>query len=83
MSHSKTVCTQQSQLLLSQIEEPRATVKIFSSGKLVIQAPALSNVHSAIRQLYPRLYPARKKRTDGKARGRVKDDGDKFWRNKK
>ena len=60
-------------------------MKIFSSGKLVIQAPALNNVHSAIRHLYPRLFPVRKKRKEGKAREKVKDDGDKdkFWRNKK
>ena len=70
-------------LVLPQIENPRATVKIHASGKLVIQAPALSNVHSAIRHIYPRLFPVRKKRTGGKTRERVKDDGDKFWRNKK
>ena len=52
---------------------------------MVIQAPALTNVHSAIRPLYPRLFPVSKKRKEGKAREKVEDDEDKdkFWRNKK
>jgi len=39
-----------------QIKEPKATVKIHASGSLVMQAPVLDNIHSAIRDVYRRAW---------------------------
>ena len=55
---------------------------------MVIQAPAVSNVHSAIRQIYPRLLPSSKKRKEAKGKktnlaldhGEKLGKGDKVWR---
>ena len=48
----------------------------------MIQAAAVSKVHSAIRQIYPRLFPSRKKRKEAKVREakEVFVKGDKLWR---
>lgn len=72
------------QNIFFKIAHPKATVKIHSSGKLVIQAAAVSNVHSAIRQIYPRLFPHKKKRREVKRRDTETPlgKGDKMWRKK-
>ena len=51
---------------------------------MVIQAAAVGKVHSAIRQIYPRLFPSRKKRKEAKGKEGKEAfvKGDKLWRKK-
>ena len=67
-----------------QLTSPRACVKIFSSGSLVIQAPVVANIQAAIAQIYPLAHPCRKERKKAKAQTQTKakkpKDNDQMWR---
>lgn len=67
------------------LSSPKACVKIFASGSLVIQAPMVKNIQAAITKIYPLAYPCRKERKKVKAKVKksTKDDDDKMWRAKK
>ena len=66
-----------------QLTDPKACVRIFSSGSLVIQAPRIINIQAAISKIYPLAYPCRKERIKVKTKVKVKShskDDDKMWR---
>lgn len=45
------------------IKELKATLKIFSTGSITVTAPSVANVHQAIKQIYPLVYPFRREKT--------------------
>ncbi|XP_034936947.1 TATA box-binding protein-like protein 1 [Chelonus insularis] len=45
------------------LKEPRATLKIFSTGSVTITAPSVAAVGEAIEQIFPLVYEFRKKRS--------------------
>ena len=63
------------------LSSPKACVKIFASGSLVIQAPMVKNIQAAISKIYPLAYPCRKERKKVKAKVKAKTtkDDDKMW----
>jgi len=65
--------------IIYQIKEPKATVQIHASGSLVMQAPALHNVHSAIRDVYRRAWLSKTQRKVRKD-VEIKHDNDTLWR---
>ena len=66
-----------------QLASPKACVKIFASGSLVIQAPMIKNIQAAISKIYPKAYPCRKERKKVKAKVKkmkTTNDNDKMWK---
>nr|CAG4643474.1 EOG090X0CO7 [Ilyocryptus agilis] len=45
------------------LEEPKATLKIFSTGSITVTAPSVTNVQAAIEHIYPLVYEFRKDRS--------------------
>ncbi|XP_057327740.1 TATA box-binding protein-like 1 [Microplitis mediator] len=45
------------------LKEPKATLKIFSTGSVTITAPSVDAVQTAIEQIFPLVYEFRKKRS--------------------
>lgn len=45
------------------LKEPKATLKIFSTGSITVTAPCVNNVQSAIEHIYPLVYEFRKMRS--------------------
>nr|CAG4650451.1 EOG090X0CO7 [Sida crystallina] len=45
------------------LKEPKATLKIFSTGSITVTAPCVNNVQSAIEHIYPLVYEFRKERS--------------------
>lgn len=81
----QVTCPQVSKLLLPplQIKDPKASVTITSNGKLIIKAPSLANIHSAIRRVYIMAWPCRKvRRVKMDEEEPVKINHDKRWRSK-
>ena len=56
---------------------------ITSNGKLILKAPTVANIHSAIRQVYVMTWPCRKPRVvKMDVEEQAKKDDDKLWRAK-
>nr|CAG4649651.1 EOG090X0CO7 [Scapholeberis mucronata] len=45
------------------LKEPKATLKIFSTGSITVTAPCVGNVQSAIEHIYPLVFEFRKERS--------------------
>ena len=45
------------------IRQPKATLKIFSTGSITVTAPSVANVQSAVEYIYPLVYPFQKPKT--------------------
>jgi len=45
------------------IKQPKATLKIFSTGSITITAPCVANIQSAVEYIYPLVYPFQKPKT--------------------
>ncbi|XP_063236582.1 TATA box-binding protein-like 1 [Bacillus rossius redtenbacheri] len=45
------------------IEQPKATLKIFSTGSITVTAPSVAAVQAAIEHIFPLVYEFRKERT--------------------
>ncbi|XP_073995176.1 TATA box-binding protein-like 1 isoform X2 [Rhodnius prolixus] len=45
------------------LKNPKATLKIFSTGSITVTAPSVSDVQKAIETIYPLVYEFRKERT--------------------
>ncbi|KYN03795.1 TATA box-binding protein-like protein 1 [Cyphomyrmex costatus] len=45
------------------LKEPKATLKIFSTGSVTVTAPNVASVQAAIEHIYPLVYEFRKERT--------------------
>ncbi|XP_054282390.1 TATA box-binding protein-like 1 [Macrosteles quadrilineatus] len=45
------------------LKQPKATLKIFSTGSITVTAPSVSDVQQAIEYIYPLVYQFRKERT--------------------
>ena len=50
------------------IREPKATLKIFSTGSITITAPCVANIQSAVEYIYPLVYPYQKPKTQSDVR---------------
>ena len=50
------------------IREPKATLKIFSTGSITITAPCVANIQSAVEYIYPLVYPFQKPKTQSDIR---------------
>ncbi|XP_074642070.1 TATA box-binding protein-like 1 [Tubulanus polymorphus] len=46
------------------ISEPKATLKIFSTGSITITAPCVSNIQLAVEHIFPLVYPYRMEKND-------------------
>ena len=44
------------------IKNPKATLKIFSTGSITVTAPSVSNVQAAIEHIYPKVFEFQKKK---------------------
>lgn len=45
------------------IRDPKATLKIFSTGSITITAPSVANIQSAVERIYPLVHKFRKPKT--------------------
>lgn len=45
------------------LKEPKATLKIFSTGSITVTAPSVADVQAAIERIFPLVYEFRKERT--------------------
>jgi len=45
------------------LKQPKATLKIFSTGSITVTAPSVNDVQQAIEHIYPLVYQFRKERT--------------------
>lgn len=64
--------------VIYQLGEPKATLRLLATGSVTIQAPKVPNVHSAIRYIYPLLFPYSKPLKEvQKSKCSTKDD--KLW----
>jgi len=45
------------------IRDPKATLKIFSTGSITITAPSVANIESAVQRIYPLVLPFKKPKT--------------------
>ena len=50
------------------IPQPKATLKIFSTGSITITAPCVANIQSAVEYIYPLVYPFQKPKTQSDIR---------------
>jgi len=50
------------------IRQPKATLKIFSTGSITITAPCVANIQSAVEYIYPLVYPYQKPKTQSDLR---------------
>ena len=50
------------------IKQPKATLKIFSTGSITITAPSVANIQSAVEHIYPLVYPFQKPKTQSDVR---------------
>ena len=50
------------------IRQPKATLKIFSTGSITITAPSVANIQSAVEYIYPLVYPYQKPKTQSDIR---------------
>ena len=50
------------------IRQPKATLKIFSTGSITVTAPSVANVQSAVEYIYPLVYPFQKPKTQSDIR---------------
>ena len=50
------------------IRQPKATLKIFSTGSITITAPCVANIQSAVEYIYPLVYPYQKPKTQSDIR---------------
>lgn len=44
------------------IKNPKATLKIFSTGSITVTAPSVANVQAAIEHIYPKVFEFQKKK---------------------
>ena len=58
------------------IKNPKATLKIFSTGSITVTAPSVANVQAAIEHIYPKVFEFQKKkeRADIEAELQIKRD---------
>ncbi|CAG2061161.1 unnamed protein product, partial [Timema podura] len=45
------------------LKEPKATLKIFSTGSVTVTAPSVADVQAAIEHIFPLVYEFRKERS--------------------
>ena len=45
------------------IRDPKATLKIFSTGSITITAPSVANIQAAVERIYPLVHKFRKPKT--------------------
>ena len=58
------------------IRNPKATLKIFSTGSITVTAPSVANVQAAIEHIYPKVFEFQKKKelADIQAELKLKQD---------